>query len=194
MKRLKSIRKLLYTLNYDLFSKTETNESLPNETISPITEVPIPPKHELLSVEKLYQLFDKFNQQYFENKLPLTKIEYSNRMTNAGSYTPALKLIKISKKYHEIFPLDIEDTLKHEMIHIIHFYHNAEFKKEAFRIGASLKAKSHSSLRRKAKYLYICPGCKKEYPRQKKLRMASCGSCSEKSKFDNSFKLKLLSN
>lgn len=191
MKSLKSIRKLIQSLNYDLFSKAESTEPTPIEIIIPIAETITPPKHELPSVEKLYQLFDKFNVLYFKNKLPMVQIEYSNRMTNAGSYTPALKLIKISKKYHEIFPDDIEDTLKHEMIHLIHFRHNAEFKREAARIGASLKAKSHPSLRRKAKYLYVCPGCKKEYPRQKRLRMASCGFCSDKGKFDNRFKLKL---
>lgn len=191
MKSLKSIRKILQSLNYDLFGKLEEVEPLPIASKSPIIVIPTPAKHALPSLEYLYQLFDKFNILYFDNKLPQVKITYSTRMTNAGSYTPALKLIKISKKYHEIFPNDIEDTLKHEMIHIIHFYHNADFKKEAARIGASLKAKSHPLLRRKPKYLYICPGCKKEYPRQKRIRMASCGICSDKGKFDNRFKLKL---
>ncbi len=186
----KTIRKLLQSLNYDLFRQTEIIESAQIKFPS-VVDIDVPQKTDVPPIEKLYQLFDKFNILYFDNKLPQVKIEYSTRMTNAGSYTPALKLIKISKKYHEIFPSDIEDTLKHEMIHILHFYHNADFKKEAARIGASLKAKSHPSLRRKSKYLYICPNCKKEYPRQKRIRMASCGSCSEKGRFDNRFKLKL---
>ncbi len=194
MKSLKSIRKILQSLNYDLFGRLEEVEPLPITIKSPIIDVPAIVKHPLPPLEELYQLFDKFNILYFDNKLPQVKIEYSTRMTNAGSYTPALKLIKISKKYHEIFPNDIEDTLKHEMIHIIYFYHNADFKKEAARIGASLKAKSHPSLRRKPKYMYFCPNCKKEYPRQKRLRMASCGICSDKGKFDFRFKLKLCKN
>ncbi len=192
MKRFKTIKKLMHSLNYDLFRREKEIELSVQELSLPTRTIPEPPKANLPSIEELYLLFDKINITYFDNKLPQAKIEYSTRMTNAGSYTPALKLIKISKKYHEIFPDDIEDTMKHEMIHIIHFYHNAEFKKEAARIGTTLKAKPHPSLRRKAKYLYLCPGCKKEYPRQKRLRMASCGSCSDKSKYDNRFKLKLV--
>ena len=189
----KSIRKILKAFNYDLFGQTE--KVAPSQIlIAPSVDIPETPKADLPPIEELYRMFDRYNEKYFENKLPLTRIEYSSRMTNAGSYTPALKLIKISKKYHQIFPDDLEDTLKHEMIHIIHFYHNADFKREAVRIGTTLKAKSHPSLRRKPKYLYLCPGCKKEYPRQKRLRMASCGDCSEKGRFDNRFKLKLYKN
>ncbi len=191
MRKLKSFQKFIHSLNYDLFNFNSSRESLPVEPTPSILQVPSPPKEELPSIEELYKLFHKINAVYFENKLPTVRIEYSNRMTNAGSYTPALKLIKISRKYHEIFREDIEDTLKHEMIHILHFYHNAVFKKEAIRIGASLKAKPHPAVRRKPKYLYFCPGCKKEYPRQKRLRMASCGFCSKKGKFDIRFKLKL---
>jgi len=141
-------------------------------------------------VAELYRLFDEFNWRYFGGKLPGVRIEYSNRMTSAGSYSPTRKLIKIGRKYHEIFPQDIEDTLKHEMIHIIHYRHDARFKAEARRIGASLRAREHSSLRRRPKYIYQCPGCGMEYPRQKRLVMASCGRCSRRRRFDPRFKLK----
>jgi predicted SprT family Zn-dependent metalloprotease len=144
----------------------------------------------LPSIEELYQLFDRINWTYFGGKLPRTKIEYSSRMGCAGTYTPDDKLIQIGKKYHTLFPTEIEDTLKHEMIHIIHFHHDAKFKKEAERIGATLKAKSHPSLMRTPKYIYECPGCKSEFPRQKPFRMASCGPCS-KGKYTPKFKLVL---
>jgi predicted SprT family Zn-dependent metalloprotease len=144
----------------------------------------------LPSIEELYQLFDRINWTYFAGKLPRVKIEYSSRMGCAGTYTPDEKLIQIGKKYHTLFPTEIEDTLKHEMIHIIHFYHDAKFKKEAERIGATLKAKSHPSLMRPPKYIYECPGCKSEFPRQKPFRMASCGPCS-KGKYTPKFKLVL---
>ena len=197
MKKLKTIKKMMQALNYDLFRQSAVEQAPP---FPEIKEVPLPQKiiaestepAILPTIEELYLLFEKINSNYFDNKLPMVRIEYSSRMTNAGSYTPALKLIKMSKKYHEIFPNDIEDTLKHEMIHIIHFYHDADFKREAKRIGTTLKAKPHPSLRRKAKYVYCCPGCKKEYPRQKRFRLASCGSCSKGGKYDDRFKLKLL--
>ena len=210
MKRKKSQKKALLNLNYDLFEPENLNPppslnisskirlhsqpSISPEIIpTPIFEVTakaVKGKGELPTVSDLYKMFETYNQLYFNGKLPPVKIEYSLRMTNAGSYTPALKLIKISKKYHEIFPDEITDTLKHEMIHIIHYRHDAAFKAEAKRIGASLKAKSHPSLMRKTKYLYFCPSCKRDYPRNKRLVLASCGYCSSGGKYDSRYKLK----
>jgi predicted SprT family Zn-dependent metalloprotease len=138
---------------------------------------------------ELHRWFDEFNWTYFNGKLPQVGITYSTRMTSAGSYTPCQKLIRISRRYHELFPEELQDTLKHEMIHILYPNHNAAFKREAARLGASLRAKSHPSLRRPPRYLYVCPGCGHEYPRQKRLRMASCGRCS-KGSFDSRFKLR----
>jgi len=146
----------------------------------------------LLSIEELQHLFNRFNHLYFDGKLGKVQIEYSNRMTCAGSYCLDDHLISISRKYHLIFPNEIEDTLKHEMIHLKHFYHNSAFKREAERIGASLKAKTHPSLQRPPKFLYVCPGCGLEYPRQKKMHMYSCYDCSANKKYDPRFKLKLV--
>jgi len=170
--------------NYDLFESAilDISEPEPRQKEQPRC---------LPSTENLHHLFNRFNFLYFNGKLPSPVIEYSNRMTCAGSYTPVKNLIKISQKYHAIFPYEIEDTLKHEMIHMIHFNHNAAFKVEAKRIGASLKAKTHPSLQKQPKYLYVCPGCGLDYPRQKKVRMSSCGSCSRRGRFDPEFKLKL---
>ena len=74
---------------------------------------------------------------------------------------------------------------------LIHLRHDAKFKAEAARVGASLRARSHPELRKTPKYLYLCPGCRKEYPRQKRFRLASCGDCSQGGKFDSRYKLKL---
>ncbi|MBD3402479.1 hypothetical protein GF420_06265 [candidate division GN15 bacterium] len=200
-------QKALAALNYDLFYPENLNPPAPATIDTRIREhaardraarhqVPAPAPVDtttgLPSVAELYRRFDLYNWMYFEGKLPRVRIEYSNRMTSAGSYTPEAKLIKLGRKYHELFPQDIDDTLKHEMIHIIHFYHDAAFKREARRIGCMLKARSHPSLRRPPKYLYRCPGCGREYPRQKRLRMASCGYCSQGGKFDARFKLRLV--
>lgn len=208
----KTRKKALQALNYDLFEPQDIAPPAPATIGSKINahlekeaeaqaeyqaqaiavydiskDKPQPGK--LPSIDELYRLFDRFNWLYFDGKLPQAKIEYSNRMTSAGSYSPDRKLIKISRKYHDIFPEDIEDTLKHEMIHIIHYRHDKAFKREAKRIGCSLKAKSHPELRQKTKYLYICPSCKREYPRRKRLQLASCGYCSPKGKYDVRFKL-----
>ncbi|MCB2202022.1 SprT-like domain-containing protein [bacterium] len=206
MSKARQQQKALAALNYDLFVPESLTPPAPATLYTRIRQqaerdtlarerIPVPPRaerDELPSLSELYRRFDLFNWMYFAGKLPRVRIEYSNRMTAAGSYTPEKKLIKIGRKYHEIFPNDVDDTLKHEMIHIIHFYHDAAFKREAKRIGCMLKARAHPSLKRPPKYLYRCPGCGKEYPRQKRLRMASCGYCSEKGRYDDRFKLRLI--
>ncbi|MCP4567278.1 MAG: hypothetical protein GY841_06840 [FCB group bacterium] len=143
---------------------------------------------DLPGISDLYRMFDIYNKQYFDGRLPQVKITYSKRMLVAGGYYPSKREIRLSIKYHTLFPDEVYDTLKHEMIHIIHFKHNAVFKKTARRIGASIRANEHPSLRRPPKYIYVCPGCLTEYPRHKRLRMASCGRCS-KNEFDPLFKL-----
>ncbi|GEM_PF-445914 len=148
------------------------------------------PTSELPGLDELYRLFDYYNWKYFGGRLPRVKIEYSTRMTCAGSYSPNRRLIKIGRRYHEIFPQDLEDTLKHEMIHIRHYHHDAKFKAEAVRIGASLKAREHPNLRRPPKYVYECPGCGAEYPRQRRLVQASCTYCSANRRYDPRFKLR----
>ena len=138
-----------------------------------------------------YRLFDEYNWLYFGGKLPGVRIEYSSRMSSAGSYTPSQKLIRIGRKYHELFPEDLADTLKHEMIHLIHLKHDKAFRAEASRLRTSVKARSHPSLHKPPKYVYVCPNCGREYPRQKRLRMSSCGSCSPR-RYDERYKLRLL--
>lgn len=187
-------------LNYDLFEHPMMAPPAPATLYTAIKQfgdrLPVPDRQpaplvspSLPEVAELYRWFDEFNWLYFGGKLPKVGIAYSGRMTSAGSYTPSQKLIRLGRRYHEIYPEELQDTLKHEMIHILHPNHNAAFKREAERLGASLRAKSHPSLRRPPRYLYICPGCGHEYPRQKRLRMASCGRCS-KGKFDSRFKLR----
>ncbi len=199
----KRTRKALKALNLDLFQPETLTPPAPvtlhtkikeatqlQQPVENVASIQISPSQELPSVAELYRMFERFNWLYFNGKLPRVTIMYSNRMTSAGSYAPHKKLIRIGRKYHEIFPGDIEDTLKHEMIHIIHFRHDVAFKAEAKRIGASVRAKSHPSLRKPPKYIYECPNCLMEYPRQKRLVMASCGKCSKGKRFDPRYKLR----
>ena len=204
MPESKRQKKALRTVNYDLFHPESMAPPAPATVDSKVREAversrpdrvetvqarPERVRTELPPVTELYRLFDLFNNVYFGGKLPRVKIEYSTRMFSAGSYSPNRKMIRIGKKYHEIFPQDLEDTLKHEMIHIRHYRHDAGFRAEAARIGASMRAREHADLRRPPKYIYVCPGCGMEYPRQKRLVMASCGRCSRGRRFDPRFKL-----
>ncbi len=167
--------------NYDLFA---------NHTISVTPEVLPIEDQALPDLNELYRMFDIYNRQYFDGQLPNVIILWSKRMLAAGAYYIQKKEIRLSVKYHQIFPDEVYDTLKHEMIHILHPRHDAPFKEIALRIGASVRANAHPSLRRPPKYLYYCPDCRTEYPRSKRFRMASCGRCS-KGRYDERYKLKL---
>jgi predicted SprT family Zn-dependent metalloprotease len=202
MTGLKKRLKAFATLNLDLFKApsilppapatlyTRIREEANRKLVTPAHEFKAPATSVLPEISELYRLFDEYNWFYFNGKLPRVRIEYSTRMSSAGSYTPSLKLIRIGRKYHEIFPEDLTDTLKHEMIHLIHLNHDKEFKAEALRIGTSIKAKAHPALQKPPRFVYECPACLREYPRQKRLRMSSCGNCAPKS-YDGRFKLRL---
>jgi predicted SprT family Zn-dependent metalloprotease len=207
-KQLRDIREC----NYDLF---EPANIFPELQVSPVSATPglsVPnvqepgliddaiavdtetknrQNKELPSVEQLYEIFDRLNIKYFKNQIPRLHIKYSKRMYIAGSFSPLKNEIKMGWKYHSIFRDDIEDTMAHEMIHYFYPNHGRRFKDKAKELGASLKAKEHPDLRLACRYLYYCPNCDREYPRRKRLRMASCGKCSTGRHFDARFKLKL---
>lgn len=174
--------------NFDLFEAAVTSSAADQKEKTSSDSATSQPQ--LPSSQRLQVMFDEYNLKFFEGKLPRVKIAYSNRLLGAGLYYPRRQEIKIGVKYHRLFPEEIEDTLKHEMIHIIHPRHDRAFKSMAQRLGASLKARSHPSLRGRYRYLYYCPSCQREYPRRKRLQMASCGVCSKGGKFDPKFKLK----
>jgi predicted SprT family Zn-dependent metalloprotease len=206
MRRSKRQVQALEALNLDLFRPDvvtppapATIHALIREQAHPIAEAVssledrsiLEPNVPLPDIDDLYRLFDRYNWLFFEGRLKRPRIEYSSRMTSAGAYIPGGRLIRIGRKYHELFPDELADTLKHEMIHLLHINHDATFKAEARRIGASVRAKSHPTLQKRPRYIYHCPRCGSEYPRQKRLRMASCGSCSAGGRFDSRYKLVL---
>ncbi|MCK4301789.1 MAG: SprT-like domain-containing protein [candidate division Zixibacteria bacterium] len=202
MRRIRSQKKALAALNYDMFRPETIMPPAPATIYTKIrqhsgnqpptsSETFAQTDNVLPEEAELSRMFDRLNWMYFDGRLPKIQVEYSDRMTSAGSYTPEKRLIRIGRRYHRVFPTEIADTLKHEMIHIRHFRHNAAFRAEAQRVGASVKAREHQSLRKPPRYLYVCPDCGREYPRQKRLRMASCGVCTPGKTFDQRYKLRL---
>lgn len=205
MKRNKLLRKVAAAPNLDLFPAETLELPAPATIHSKIIDAALPritfdlplptvENPDLPDEAELGRRFDLYNWQYYNGRLTKPRIQYSTRMKAAGSYTPSNNLIRIGRAYHEIFPEDINITLKHEMIHLLHMKHDRLFKKEAERLGTNLKARYHPHLIRPPKFTYACPRCHKTYPRQKRIVMASCGSCSTNSKFDKRFKLKLISS
>jgi len=193
------LRNLARLMNYDLFEqiewvKPDHTQHTPAQTQEPVVtdiSAPKPRQGELPPVEELYRLFDIYNAIHFANSLPRPTIKYSTRMLAAGSCEPLRKVIKIGVRYHQIFREELEDTLKHEMIHLVHFHHDKHFKAKAAEMGVPVHAKFHPDLKRPPKYLYQCPSCRHQYPRQKRLRETSCGSCSNGA-YNPRFKLQLV--
>jgi predicted SprT family Zn-dependent metalloprotease len=189
MRTSKRQYRALVQIHYELFPGFDVNTT--DDSRIGIDESSTDSECTLPDINSLYRMFDTYNDELFKRRLPRVRISYSNRMLIAGSYTPALREIKLGRKYHKIFPDDLSDTLKHEMIHIIYPRHDRKFKALAARLKVSLKARAHPDLRGPYKYLYICPSCGREYPRRKRFRMASCGICSRGNRFDPKFKLRL---
>ncbi|MBI1729766.1 SprT-like domain-containing protein [Candidatus Acetothermia bacterium] len=124
-----------------------------------------------LAKENLHRLYLQLNATWWRGKLPPPQVRWSERMhAAAGKFSISRKRweIVLSAPYHRRFPDEIEDTLKHEMIHL-HLYqkgklrhgliHGAEFQDEAARVGASLHCKHHEGMHRPLRYEWECPSC-----------------------------------
>lgn len=147
-------------------------------------------KASLPNSDDLQNMYDCLNWKCFNGRLPRVQIEWSTRMRAAGKFYLGRNLIRLGEKYHEYYPQDIEDTLKHEMLHILYPNHGKLFKAEAKRIGTSIHAKEFPGGKSPYKYIYICPVCGEKYNRHRYIRTASCGKCSPGG-YDKRFKLKL---
>ncbi len=132
----------------------------------------------LPSEEELQLRFARFNVELFKSKLPIATIRWSTRMRIAGTCHRHRALITLSVPYHERFPDDVDDTLKHEMIHLRYAGHGPAFKREAQRVGASIHCRAYEGIHPRAKYVYACPTCWREFHRTKPGELF-CGRCSK---------------
>lgn len=95
-----------------------------------------------LTIPILKNMFIKFNDMYFDNKLKMPIIKLSNTKSYLGycMYDPCL-IIKISTYFNRDMH-DIETTMVHEMIHLWQYYNNCRdghgksFKRKAAEINA----------------------------------------------------------
>lgn len=132
---------------------------------------------ELPEEAELQRRFARFNVELFSSKLPEATIRWSRRMRIAGTCERQRSLITLSRVYHERFPEDVDDTLKHEMIHLRYAGHGPAFKREAKRVGASIHCRSYEGIHPRARLLYVCPTCWREFHRAKPAELY-CGRCS----------------
>ncbi len=128
--------------------------------------------------DELQRRFAQFNVDLFKSKLPEATIHWSTRMRIAGTCHRHRALITLSRPYHESFPEDVDDTLKHEMIHLRYSGHGPAFRREAQRVGASIHCREYEGIHPRAKYVYTCPTCWREFRRTKPGELF-CGRCSK---------------
>lgn len=132
-------------------------------------------RSKLLSID-LEELYDEMNQRHWKGRLPRVKIEWSSRLRVAGQCSSPKGPIRIGLRYHVHFPRDLRGTLKHEMVHLIHFNHDDAFEREVRRVRGLLHARPYPGMRWPYRYVYECPTCGRLYRSRKRVALA-CASC-----------------
>lgn len=141
---------------------------------------------DLPQVEELQAKYQKYNASYFEKALPREiTIQWSKRMTSvAGSCNYRKKIIKLSTWYHLKYPEEIDNTLLHEMIHLIVPGHGPKFKaylKHLQTQGANVSRYSKEKAK-DPRWLYVCIKCQASFKSYNRcLNRYICKHC--KSKF-----------
>jgi len=139
---------------------------------------------------ELRPLFDELNQRFWEGRLE-AELRWNSRLRRAGWCVEG-RIIELSPHYHRLWPDDLELTLAHEMIHLVHPKegHGRGFRAQARRIahamGVAYERIRYCRPYTPAKYLYQCPACGQLIRTRKMLRNRSCGKCN--SKYDPRYK------
>lgn len=143
----------------------------------------------LPSEEELYQRYERFARQYFDNLVPpraQVTIQWSRRMTSAaGRCYPQRRLIRLSLPYHAKFPADVDETLLHEMIHLLVPNHGPAFWAWMQRIrergGVVHRYAKERATPARYRWEYTCPRCGASRRTQRRLdhggRQYRCRRC-----------------
>ena len=138
----------------------------------------------------LQRLFDDCNRRHFGGRLPRVAVRWSTRLKVAGQIVRSNRVILLGLEYHCHYPRDIRSTLKHEMVHLVHWNHDEGFRRECGRVGAAVHCKTYPGIFRPYKYVYQCPSCGRRHPVRRRIH-AACASCG-KGFFRGRFRLRLV--
>ena len=136
-------------------------------------------------------------------------VEWNLRLkTAAGRADYRSKLISLNPQLvHN--PAEIERTLQHELAHILAQFragrrrilpHGLEWREACRDLGISNEKRCHNLpfpvSERARRYLYRCPGCRRDFPRVRRIKRAvACLACCRAhngGKFDARFRLRLM--
>ena len=137
------------------------------------------------------------------------RVEWNSRLkTAAGRADYRFKLISLNPQlvHH---PAEIDRTLRHELAHILAQFragrrrilpHGVEWREACGDLGISDEKRCHNLpfavSERARRYLYRCPGCRRDFPRVRRIKRAvACLACCRAhngGKFDARFRLRLV--
>jgi predicted SprT family Zn-dependent metalloprotease len=129
-----------------------------------------------LLAQDLPALFDGINRRHFGGRLPRSAVRWSTRLKVAGQIVRSNRVLLLGLEYHCHYPADVVSTLKHEMVHLLHWNHDEAFRRECARIRAPLHCRTYPGMFRPFKYVYACPGCGLRH-RVRRIIHASCARC-----------------
>lgn len=124
----------------------------------------------------LQALYAEVNRRHFGGRLPHVTVRWSPRLKVAGQIVKSNRLILLGLEYHCHFPRDVRSTLKHEMVHLLHWNHDEAFRRECRRVGGAVNCKTYPGIFRPYKYIYECPGCGSRHPVRRRIH-AACARC-----------------
>jgi SprT protein len=136
-------------------------------------------------------------------------VEWNSRLkTCAGRADYRSRLISLNPQlvHH---PAEIERTLQHELAHILAQFragrrrilpHGVEWRQACRDLGISDEKRCHNLpfpvSERTRRYLYRCPGCRRDFPRVRRIKRAvaclACCRAHNSGKFDARFRLRLI--
>jgi SprT protein len=137
------------------------------------------------------------------------RVEWNSRLkTAAGRADYRQKLISLNPRLLD-HPAEIDRTLRHELAHILAQFragrrrilaHGVEWREACHDLGIADEKRCHNlpfQVSEPARrYLYSCPGCRRDFPRVRRIKRAvaclACCSAHNGGKFDARFRLRLV--
>ncbi len=146
-------------------------------------------------IARLWGEFHRLNTVHFEGRLALREIRFSTRKQYGGYYRRSESLIVLSWPAYAAFGWEETlNTFRHEVAHLVHWNHTAEFWKLAVKLGSTQRYARIPEDREHAycRYVYECSACKARVFRRRRLVRSSCARCDRQ--FNPAYLLKLVSS
>lgn len=138
------------------------------------------------------------------------RLEWNSRLTScAGRADYRGRLISLNPLLIDHGSEEVERTFLHELAHLLAQFragrkrilpHGTEWRRACHDLGIGDEKRCHKLpfpvRRRVRRYLYNCPGCRRDFPRVRKIRRTlaclACCRAHSRGKFDRRFKLRLV--